>query len=551
MKNFWRTIKQYVHKTFIFETLLFGVWSIFTIIRAWFIFGRIPESKKVNGPKILIFSVRAFPVPGLIYFETVFGHAFRLLGARPMLIFHDGILNLTDAQTICRSEHPQMIVSKLLGGLMKRALRLPTLSYRSYIKKKEIEEIRNNVERIAPKNLRDYKYLGVNVGIHAFNSTIRYFLAGKLNFGDATQVRIFRGMLMNAILSTLIAKRVREKEKPDTLFLMHGVYSTWGPFYEYFRNQGTQTILHSSMPLKFGYFTFNRNSKVTELVSNEEWERFRKKPLTQKEDGAITEYFAIRTQGMANDQEFYKRNFEHTDKKRELLQALQKKSYTRRYVMYPNLAWDVAIEGEISTIFKDAFDWIDTTIEYFKKHPEYQLIIKPHPAELVWERCTKSIDSYILATHGTLPQNITLLPNSTPLNAYDLIDKNTIAAVFNGTLGFELAILGVPIIVCAKRVHYNQAGAAFPLASRQEYLQTLENPQKLIAFIKQNQPLIRKYAYFHYVKSMIRIPFYRSDIWTTIDWRVMQNTKKLFASDSVIMKVSKRIINHEDIFNPL
>ena len=32
-------------------------------------------------------------------------------------------------------------------------------------------------------------------------------------------------------------------------------------------------------------------------------------------------------------------------------------------------------------VFKNEREWLETTIEYFRKFPEYQLIIKTHPNE--------------------------------------------------------------------------------------------------------------------------------------------------------------------------
>lgn len=547
-----KSLKIIIHKYEVMEAILFFLWGIWSIVRAYWIFASVPQAAKHRKRfTVIIPTIRSFPIPGLVYFDAVFAHAFHLLGAKVFLIFHDGALPSTDSATIFRSERPQSIIERILGPFLKIALRLPHYSYWDFISKKEIERFRETVARLKPQEYESFHFLGVAVGMHARAATIRYFLTGRLNLDDALQRNIFREKLVNAMITAKVASEVVKKEHPQLLFFVHGVYSAWGPWHEYFQKNHIDTIIYGAMTLRFGTFMFNRNSKMNEIASKEVWNALRKKPLLPRHDAAIRAYFCNRAKGSMDDQKMYSEQYAKRLKKERILQRLRAGSFQRRYVMFTNLAWDIAIEGKVSTIFNDEFAWMNEVITWFKKRPSYQLIIKPHPAELVWEKTAEGVYTYINRELAPLPANIVVLKPDVPLTAYDLLTPFAVGLVFNGTLGFELAALGIPVLVAAQRVHYYEAGVVPRIQTKREYFSLLNDQEELRALARRNHALAKQYAYFYLYTSIVRIPFYRRDVWSTIDWQKLKDTKNLFNPHSPIMKIAKKAISREDIIKPL
>ena len=308
--------------------------------------------------------------------------------------------------------------------------------------------------------------------------------------------------------------------------------------------------MYGNMPSRFGYFTFYRNKEISTISAEKTWNIFKTLPLTKEEEASSDAYFSKRIGGKDGDQKMYEKNFTPTVQTEQLLKTLSGKGFKKRFVMYTNLAWDVFIEGDEGKIFTDVFDWIDKTIAFFKHRKEYQLIIKPHPGELMWDKTSQGIKDYILEKFPDLPKNIVLLAPDVPLTAYDLLTEKAIGLVFNGSLGLDLATLGIPALVSAN-IHYKDAGVVYPIDTISAYLSLLDNPKPLFSFAKKHITLAKKYAYFYYYKTMVRIPFYRSDVWSTIDWKVMANTKKLLAPRSPLVKIAMLMIKGEDIVNPM
>jgi len=543
-------IKNFIHKHENLEKIVLTLWGILMIFRAKRIFRKIQNnSPKGKNPKVIILSLRTLPTTNLVYFDAVFGHAFKKLGCDIKMLYCDGLLDSCEANTVFRNQKAQCFICKTLGPFVKNALNLDYISYRQYISELEIEEIKRKVADLDNKDLLDYEYLGVNVGKHAVASEIRYFLFGYLDINNPKEISVLREKLVYAMIAVKVAEKIYLKEKPDVFFMLHGIYSTWGPFRDYYRLKGIDTVIYIVTTSRFGYFAFNRNSRPNDIASVEAWSEFKKLPLGEEEKKQIDDYLLNRRKGKIGDQEMYRENF-NNNKKDEILELLSKKKYSRRYIMYPNVPWDPTVEGRVSKIFENTFSWLDKTIEFFKERKNYQLIIKPHPAELAWEKCSKGIKDYICEKHGSLPENIIVLEPSVPLRAYDLIDNNTIAIVFNGTLGLELSAIGIPVFVVSD-IHYKEgADVVYKIDTLKKYLELLDNPEELILFTKTNIELAKKYAYFYFFKSMIKIPFYRDDKWSTIDWNVVRDVKKLLDDDNNIIKICKNIINKKDIVVP-
>ena len=541
-----KKIKNFIHKHETLEKMILFGWGVFFIIRARLIFRKIKQgSAKEKFPKVLILALRAIPTTNLVYFDAIFGHAFKKLGCDVKMLYCDGFLDSCDANTVFRNQKPQCFVCKKLGSQVRNSLNLDCAFYRQYISEPDIERIKGIVADMDDKELLNYEYLGVNVGKHAFASAVRYFLFGRIDLNNPKEVYVLRKKLVSAMIAAKVAENVYLKEKPDVLFMLHGIYSAWGPFRDYYNLKGVDTVIYVNMPPRFGHFLFNRNTKPNDIVSKASWDEFKNKILQREQEVEIDDYLNRRRGGGVGDQEMYKDNFKN-EKKNKVLKLILENKYSRRYVMYPNVAWDVVVEGRASEIFDDVFAWVDATIKFFQEKRNYQLITKPHPAELVLDKCSKGIKDFVTEKYSPLPPNIVLLEADVPFNAHELVDGNTVAIVFNGTVGLELASRGVPVLAVAD-IHYKDAGVVCGIKTLDDYLGLLDNPDKLISFAKNNTELAKKFAYFYFFKSMIRIPFYKDDRWSTIDWGVVGDTEKLLGDDSNIIKICKKIINREDI----
>ncbi len=115
-----------------------------------------------------------------------------------------------------------------------------------------------------------------------------------------------------------------------------------------------------------------------------------------------------------------------------------------------NVIWDAQISYP-SNAFSDQVEWLLSSVDYFKKRKDLQLLIRVHPAELKsWIASRQFAIDEIKKAFGEIPSNIFIIPPESKLNTYQAM-KNCNAVIVYGTIaGLELACMGIPIIVAGQ-----------------------------------------------------------------------------------------------------
>lgn len=104
---------------------------------------------------------------------------------------------------------------------------------------------------------------------------------------------------------------------------------------------------------------------------------------------------------------------------------------------------------------KSMTEWILRTIQYFMERTDINLIIRIHPGEKFIK--SVSVLETIQRELPKLPENIHIISAADSTNSYDLIAIANMGLVYTTTLGLEMAIRGLPVIV-AGQTHYRNRG---------------------------------------------------------------------------------------------
>lgn len=140
----------------------------------------------------------------------------------------------------------------------------------------------------------------------------------------------------------------------------------------------------------------------------------------------------------------------------ELMGQLQLEPAKKVAILCANVAHDSVVLGRNRT-FTSMGDWVRRTIDLFARHPDWQLVVRAHPAELVMPP-DESAES-IVRRHcpGGLPTNVRLVLPGDPVNTYALMSLAHVGLVYNSTAGLEMACNGLPV-VAAGLAHYGGKG---------------------------------------------------------------------------------------------
>jgi hypothetical protein len=127
-------------------------------------------------------------------------------------------------------------------------------------------------------------------------------------------------------------------------------------------------------------------------------------------------------------------------------------------------------------------EWMIRTIEYFSERDDIQFVIRVHPGEQIgWG---PSVYEILTEKFPTLPENIYLLPADAKVNTYDLVNTADFGLVFTTTVGMEMAMIGLPVIVTGQ-THYRGKGFTLDADSWDSYFEILN---KVTADSKSHRP---------------------------------------------------------------
>jgi hypothetical protein len=120
---------------------------------------------------------------------------------------------------------------------------------------------------------------------------------------------------------------------------------------------------------------------------------------------------------------------------------------------------------------KSMTEWLEKTVLYFAGRTETQLVVRIHPGE----RYTQgpSVADVVRQALPELPNHIYLIAADDPLNTYDLVEITDLGLVYTTTVGMEMAMSGVPVIV-AGQTHYRGRGFTIDPQNWQEYHSALD-----------------------------------------------------------------------------
>ncbi len=173
------------------------------------------------------------------------------------------------------------------------------------------------------------------------------------------------------------------------------------------------------------------------------------------------------------------------------------------------------------TFSKNMAEWIERTVQYFAERKDAQLIIRIHPGETLTHG--QSMADVVTRLMPLLPSHIHLIKPTDKINSYDLVDIATVGLVYTTTMGLEMPMSGVPVIVSGQ-THYRGRGFTMDPDSWVSYYRMigsiLDNPSS--AVLTENQvKLAWQYAYAFFFEYARPFPWHLVKMWDDYEKRPM------------------------------
>ncbi len=308
-----------------------------------------------------------------------------------------------------------------------------------------------------------------------------------------------------------------EKNRWETVLLPNGSILEFGVLYRMARSLGIRTVTY-----EFGEqrerIWLAVNDEVMLQDTSELWRQRGEQPLTEFESDALSTLYNARMAG--RQWGTFARTWQSGEARgaEAIRQELSLTPDCTTVLLCTNVVGDsLALKRQIFT--HGMADWLACSVKALSGRGDVNLIVRVHPGELLGAG-HPSLD-IVRETLPDLPDHVRLIPPDSPVNTYDLIDVADVGLVYTTTVGLEMAMRGLPVLV-AGQTHYRGKGFTLDPATLEDYLSLVERVVEKPQAYKLEQDQIDRawhYAYLFFFEYPKRFPWHLIDFWQDLQLR--------------------------------
>lgn len=242
------------------------------------------------------------------------------------------------------------------------------------------------------------------------------------------------------------------KEKPDVVIVPNGLILEFGAVHAAAKAAGIPVVSY-----EFGEqqerIWLARDKAVMLQDTDAMWAQKGKEPFGKAQKAKVKELFAARQQADLFSN-FYRR---WQDVPSEGAQKVRKKLGLDGR---PMVLLAANVIGDSLTLGRAIFsgnmsEWLKRSLNYFAERVDVQLVVRIHPGER--NLSGPSVADLVHDALPELPEHIEIVGAEDPINTYDLIQAADLGLVYTTTVGLEMAMSGLPVIVVGQ-THYRGKG---------------------------------------------------------------------------------------------
>jgi hypothetical protein len=425
--------------------------------------------------------------------------ALQLRGADVTVLICDSALPACEIKSVRAPKSDACLNCRLNARDLVPLFNLKIIKLSKYIDAEKSSRIRQRAEQMVRSYPRDFSNEGFDLTRMVDDSVTRHYYGAvpPEDSNDLTEVRI---RYTEAALLGFEAAKALMAECEPALLLSHmgGTYCDWAPYYEYFSSHG---VSNSQISLStFNYRAVSIN--IFDLYRSPQ--RFLKwlscrhaSSLASDEAQKLNEFYLART-SLADG---YLRGLglSSNSQPNSLEKELAESKGKRRIFLFSNVFWDVGM-SESGQTYGSVVNWVLDTIAIVAERADIHLYIKTHPAELFDPASSlKGVADFIRERYPSLPSNVSIIDPAWRINTYELFPYIDLGVVFNGTLGLEMMLSGIPVVVTGL-APYGRIGIANEPHDVKEYGELLVGQK---ALVRPQKATVDLFAYFYFIKSCI------------------------------------------------
>jgi hypothetical protein len=365
-----------------------------------------------------------------------------------------------------------------------------------YISEDEVSNLRKIAESVCKNYPSSFLFQGIDIIPMTNDSVIRYFY-GLVPEEESPELTLRRMQhLESSMIGVFVANKVAVSWKPDVLLCNMNVYSSWAPYSKVFAKLDISEFLVSLSQFDYKTIVLNRWQIYLKRTRYHRWIESRTiKYLQPREKKQLEDFLSHRFSG--NSQIF--KDYGFFSESNEAIATLSLDPEKRNIFLFSNVYWDVGM-SEAGNLFDGVISWVLQTIEILKNDPITHLYIKTHPSEVFDSASSlKGVKDYIHEKYPVLPSNITIIDPVLKIKTYELFPFIDIGLLYNGTVGLEMLLRRIPIIVTGFAPYSNLEEISFP-KTVERYANLLKGKEKVMLPAQEDVEL---FAFFYFIKMQM------------------------------------------------
>ena len=316
--------------------------------------------------------------------------------------------------------------------------------------------------------LTHFEYEGWKLG-EWLGSSVASFLRSDSHGMDPEVIAARRRYLVSGLVAFLGARRWIDTWQPDILMVLSGRHIFWRAAREIAQARGIKVVSREMFIESFDCHVYAVNSSCEDPAIPNAWAEAREKPLTQDQERTLDEN--LRGLNAYARQVSYDPVLE--ERPSAIRAALNLSADRPLLVLFTNVSWDLFV-AERDFAFDGQMKWIAATFDFIRRHPELDLVVRAHPAEIVPKFQTRGrIVQQIEQRFAPLPWNVRLIGPESTLSSNTLRSMASLNLVYCSSVGMEAIIAGQAVLICGNP-YYARKGFSINVDSPDQYDRLLE-----------------------------------------------------------------------------
>ncbi|MFZ4855388.1 MAG: hypothetical protein ACOYL3_03230 [Desulfuromonadaceae bacterium] len=353
--------------------------------------------------------------------------------------------------------------------LLWKETSLSPLGFSSYLDNNHVGEIDKEVTALHDGAWLSYSAFNLPFGQWAKDILVNNYVVGDYHLVEEHE-RLGRIHLRNLLVVHAAYVRIFDEVRPDRVIANDSYYGMWAILQYLCERRGVPFYSHWSCN-RPNAWCYAYNDASMNLDYRRAWPVFSAPPLAENQLKTVDDWMLGRLSGkdmLLDTASLAPHCADEVD-----LSKIKDGKPTA--LLAANVIWDLAALNK-QVVFDDMIEWIAETITWFGKHPEYQLIVKPHPAEQnpIIPETEERVTTALNRRGVIIPDNVAMLTPKSAVTVYQLLPLVHVGIMHTTTVGLEMTARGIPVITTA-RSPYRGFGFTLDPSSREEYFLTLDN----------------------------------------------------------------------------